>query len=340
MPASVPGQTGRPSPAADDPADGARSVRGGDGCTLVHLSDPHLTNLDGITLRELLNKRLLGYLSWRRKRRHEHRREVLDALVADLRSAAPDQIVITGDLTQLGTPAECSQARHWLEQLGAPQEITLVPGNHDAYVRDDWEATIGQWTPYLRGDGQDTVTADDYPCLRRRGPLALIGINTAWPTAPLLATGRVGAAQLERVRAMLVQTRDEGRCRVLLLHHPVHAAAVSWRKALDDAEALRGILAEHGAELILHGHGHVGARWELPGPGGSRIPVLAAPSASALGQHSRHPAGYLRLRVRRADDATRGWRIDLEERRYDRHRHRFRSQGSIALVGTEPARLG
>ena len=51
----------------------------------VQLSDPHLTSLDGVMPNQLLNKRLLGYLSWRRRRRFEHRLEVLDALLDDLR---------------------------------------------------------------------------------------------------------------------------------------------------------------------------------------------------------------------------------------------------------------
>ncbi len=326
MPASVPDQTEHHTPAADAPA---RAIRDRGTFTLVHLSDPHLTNLDEISLRQLLNKRLLGYLSWRRRRRHEHRRDILEALVADVRDQAPDQIVITGDLTQLGTPAECTQAKHWLEDFGSPAAVMVVPGNHDAYVQDAWDETIGQWHAYLRGDQQSTGSADEFPCLRRRGPLALIGLNSARPTAPLLASGRIGTAQLERLRAMLAQTRDEERCRVLLLHHPVHAAAVSRRKALDDAAALRDVLAEHGAELILHGHGHFGARWDLPGPEGSRIPVLAAPSASALGAHSRQPAGYLIFRMRSADDPSGTWQIEVEERRYDLEQHAFVTSGPV-----------
>ena len=54
--------------------------------TLAHLSDPHLAPLPAPSLRELIGKRATGYLHWTRTRHKIHRREVLDALVADLRA--------------------------------------------------------------------------------------------------------------------------------------------------------------------------------------------------------------------------------------------------------------
>lgn len=298
--------------------------------TLAHLSDPHLTSLDSVQPQQLLNKRLMGYLSWRRKRRHEHRREVIDALLTDMQDQVPEHLVITGDLTHLGTPAECQEARRWLRRLGPPERVTVVPGNHDAYARDAWADTIGQWSPYMRGDRQQDLGPEDFPCLRRRGPLALIGVNTARPTLPLMATGRVGDAQLERLREQLLQTREEDRCRVLLLHHPVNNGVVSRRKELDDAAALREVLAETGAELILHGHGHEGGQHTVDGPDGLSIPVLAAPSASAVGDHSREQAGYLRISISRPAGAQ-PWQIDVDLRRYDREHHCFRRQDQQRL---------
>ena len=69
--------------------------------TLAHLSDPHLPPLPAARLRDLASKRALGYLNWTRNRHKYHRREVLDALVADMRAQAPDHIAVTGDLVNL-----------------------------------------------------------------------------------------------------------------------------------------------------------------------------------------------------------------------------------------------
>ena len=65
----------------------------------AQLSDPHLSSLEHVRARDLLNKRALGYLSWRRKRRFEHRPEVLAALQRDLSGIELDQLLVTGDLT-------------------------------------------------------------------------------------------------------------------------------------------------------------------------------------------------------------------------------------------------
>lgn len=316
------------------PAEG-RSGLSGEECqtlTFAHLSDPHLTTLDTVQARQLLSKRLLGYLSWRRRRRHEHRREVVDALVADIAARQPDHLVITGDLTHLGTAAECREARRWLDALGDPQRVTVVPGNHDTYADDDWDDTVGQWRAYMRGDRSTLDGAGDFPSVRRRGPAAIIGVNTAWPTPPLLATGRIGDDQLARLASILRNSREEGLFRVVLLHHPVTAGAVSRRKALDDAAPLRAMLAREGAELVLHGHGHRSMQRALPGPDGTEIPVFAAPSASAIGTHSRHSAGYYGFRVDAADAGEpHHWRLGVEVRSYDPSARRFRPTHRQAL---------
>src|SRR3546814_1695398 len=106
---------------------------------LAHISDPHLGPLPPVRVAELLNKRFFGWLSWVRRRRALHRPEVLAALAADLAGLAPDHLVVTGDLTNIALPGEFVQVGRWLEGLGAPEGVTVVPGNHDAYVAVPWE---------------------------------------------------------------------------------------------------------------------------------------------------------------------------------------------------------
>src|SRR5207247_1587065 len=103
--------------------------------TLAHLSDPHLPPLPAARLRDFAGKRALGYLNWTRNRHKYHRREVLDALVADMHAQRPDHIAVTGDLVNLALEAEFTPAQAWLESVGTPQRVTVVPGNHDAHVR-------------------------------------------------------------------------------------------------------------------------------------------------------------------------------------------------------------
>src|ERR1700730_18315768 len=103
--------------------------------TLAHLSDPHLPPLPPPKLGELAGKRVLGYLNWTRNRGKYYRREVLDALVADMQAQSPDHIAVTGDLVNLALEAEFAPAQAWLKSVGEPHLVTTIPGNHDAYVR-------------------------------------------------------------------------------------------------------------------------------------------------------------------------------------------------------------
>jgi len=285
----------------------------------AHLSDLHLTTLANLQFRELFNKRLLGYLSWRWRRRHEHRGEVVEALIRDLRNNPPQNILITGDLTHLGTVDECREVLAWLQSLGKADQITVVPGNHDTYAPVEWPDSVGLWSEYMASDHQSTG-GHSFPFLRRRGPVGLIGVNTARPTAPFLATGRLGTAQLLQLERLLQEARQEGLFRVVLMHHPPSRQSIGRRKALDDATALGRVILRAGAELVVHGHAHRPLRSTLPGPSGP-IPVIGAPSASALGGRPGTRAAYYRYRVTPASSA---WRLTVEVRSYDPEQARFR----------------
>jgi 3',5'-cyclic AMP phosphodiesterase CpdA len=256
--------------------------------TLAHLSDPHLPPLPAARLRDLAGKRALGYLNWTRNRHKYHRREVLDALVADLQAQRPDHIAVTGDLVNLALEAEFTPAQAWLESVGTPQQVTVVPGNHDAYAWATRHRFAGAFEQYLRGDAPANTT---FPFVRRRGPLALIGVSSAVPTPPLMATGRLGRAQLDALDRHLAQMSAEEAFRVLLVHHPLHSG--SRMKRLTDSKALRGVLKRHGVELVLHGHDHIHSTMWLEGAG-RQIPAVGVPSASALA-HRHYPAAAYNL---------------------------------------------
>jgi 3',5'-cyclic AMP phosphodiesterase CpdA len=271
---------------------------------LAHLSDPHLPPLPVLSLREFTGKRALGYLNWRRNRAAIHRRDVLDTLVADIQARHPDHIAVTGDLVNLALEAEFAPARAWLQSVGTPDHVTLVPGNHDAYVRATQHHFAESFADFMRGDAGVAGNAVSVPFLRRRGPLALIGISTAVPTAPLMATGRLGPAQLAALDRMLTELSAEQAFRVLLVHHPLRSNA--RHKRLTDSAALLALLKRHGVELILHGHDHVHSTMWFDGPRG-RIPAIGVPSASSIA-HGRYPAAaYNLFSIKREGD---GWRCD------------------------------
>jgi len=259
--------------------------------SFAHLSDPHLPLAAGRpSVASLLSKRLPGYLSWRRKRRLIHRSEILAALIADIKAWAPDHTVITGDLANIALPDEFVRARAWLEGVGDPGAVTIVPGNHDTLVTVPWAEGLGLWRDWMAGDSApaDGGTGALFPSVRVRGPVAFVGLNSGLPTAPLLATGAIGSAQMSRAEAALADLGRRGLFRVLLVHHPVAEAVIQPRKALTDRRELQAMLNRAGAELVLHGHTHYAVDAAVPGPCGP-IPTLAVPSASAI-PYGRHEA--------------------------------------------------
>ena len=85
---------------------------------IAHLFDIHLSPLPRARRRDLLNKRMLGYVNWHRGRKYVHRREILDVVTRDIVEQEPDQIVVTGDLVTLGLPEEFLRAADVQDGIG------------------------------------------------------------------------------------------------------------------------------------------------------------------------------------------------------------------------------
>ncbi|PCD79167.1 metallophosphoesterase [Acetobacter orleanensis] len=245
------------------------------------MSDPHLPLAEFPAWDEIRFKRLLSLLSWTLKRRHLHKAAPLARIMEDIRQFHPELMALTGDLTNLGLRSEFRRARDWLEEQALPPTL-LVPGNHDALIRQNATGKAALWAEWLKTDAA-------FPSLLVKNHIALIGVNTAVPTRPFFASGRMGAMQGERLRTLLHKTGQDGLCRVVLLHHPPVAKLVSRRKGMDDLHLFQSILQETGAELVLHGHSHRATLACIPR---TDIPVIGTTSAS-------HKAGDA--------DTTAGW---------------------------------
>jgi 3',5'-cyclic AMP phosphodiesterase CpdA len=319
--------------------------------TLAHVSDWHTTPLTGLDPRALLSKRFFGWLSWNLRREKTHRPEVLRALFEDLHGERPDQVAMTGDLTNIALEQECQRAAALLRELGGPDWISLIPGNHDAYVPVPVGRSWKLWADYIRSDpgegdpgeatGEDFLAegvaceeAAPFPCVRTRGELALVGVCTARPTPLFMATGRVGDAQLRRLEERLFALGERGLCRVVLVHHPVVDHHVSPRRRLSDSGALRRVLERAGAELVLHGHHHRSMLEYIEGPE-APIPVVGVRSSSDVGEKEHKRAQYNIYGIEREtrdDPASKGrFRIEMRVRGWDPQHERFVAEGCTSL---------
>lgn len=277
---------------------------------IAHLSDLHLPLAPGLPrqISLLANKRALGFLSWHTKRKHIHKLEILQALLADVKTVAPDQIVITGDLTNISMAEEFTRALDWLRAAGGPESVMVVPGNHDAQVMMPWSQSLGLWEPYLAGDRKTSDTL--FPVVRELGSIALIGLSSAVPSGLLRAQGLIGPAQLAALEDRLRGLGEKGAFRVVLLHHPPFPLPGQRRKELVDWAGLQSTFQRAGVELVLHGHIH-GFNLDRVETASGPAPVIAAPSASASASHAGKGAGWNLCEIRR-DGAT--WRLDVSRR--------------------------
>jgi 3',5'-cyclic AMP phosphodiesterase CpdA len=291
---------------------------------LAHLSDAHIGPVPRPNLAELIGKRVTGYVNWLRKRAAQHDMELLGRLVDDLIAQRPDHIAMTGDIVNIGLHAEIALARQWLSRLGRPEAVSFSPGNHDAYVPNCVPLLTRSFAPWTTGDDGSS----EFPYLRRRDGIALIGLSSGVPTAPFVASGRLGAAQCAGLEELLRQTREEGLARVVLLHHPPHRGGARALRGLDDAEAFEAIIARQGAELVLHGHNHKQSVHYLEGPEGKRTPVVGVASASARPGAHYPGAAYNLYRIARENGRI---GVKLQTRGFDREQAAIVNQGSLSL---------
>lgn len=251
---------------------------------LAHLSDPHLGPLPPVRVRELASKRVFGYLNWQRSRRRALAEDVLDRLVDDIARQHPDHVAVTGDLVNIALAAEFAPAARWLARIGPPEHVSLVPGNHDAYVPGALAAGVGHWAAYMAGDdAQDAAFGRlRFPYVRRRGEVAIVGVSSAAATVPLSARGVFRPPQAAALELQLAVLGEEGRFRIVLIHHPPLGRLAPVHKRLVGARRFQRVIAAAGAELVLHGHTHVRSIAEIAGPSGP-VPVVGVTSASAAG---------------------------------------------------------
>jgi 3',5'-cyclic AMP phosphodiesterase CpdA len=273
--------------------------------TLAHLSDPHLAPLPASRWRDLIGKRLTGYLNWQQRRKFIHEPPVLAKIMADLHAQAPDHIAVTGDIANIALKEEFERGLKWLQELGSLHDVSFVPGNHDAYVPKA-ARYAPLWAPYMNGDDG----AVGFPYVRRRGPLALIGLSTAVATPLFMATGRLGPAQLARLDKTLAELAGEKVFRVVLIHHPPVSEAKRHKLLTESPEFLR-VIAAQGAELVLHGHDHRHMLNWLAGPNGARVPAVGVPSASAAPGMAKDSAAYNLYAI---DGAPGAWRCEMTSR--------------------------
>jgi 3',5'-cyclic AMP phosphodiesterase CpdA len=267
---------------------------------LAHCSDLHLLSHDGAGWLKLANKRWIGAANLMTNRSRHYHVAAFEHMIDDLNAEGIDHVLCTGDVTNLALEQEFQFARGMFDRLAAgPANVTVIPGNHDAYVAEGVGLFATIFGPYHATDpGWEWPASEDpddqWPIVRVRGELALIGMTTSRATPWFTAYGTIGDVQLARVRQVLADPRLAGKTRVVAIHHPpAGKAAANKIRGLRDYREFAQVIGEVGADLIVHGHEHRDMTEELAGPAG---PVPVRGIASGTYEHDK-PHRTARYRV-------------------------------------------
>lgn len=292
---------------------------------IAHVSDLHLGPLPRFWPRHWNAKRAFGVYNWYRKRRRDHLRTVFDLILADIRHHRPDHIAVSGDVINVGLPAEYRNAVRLLADIGTPGHVTVVPGNHDIYTPLKRDVGVERWRAYMTGDADRadpprasgcgmTERPPGFPFLRRIGDVALIGVNSAVPTPPGIAFGLVGPEQRAALGELLAASARAGHFRLVMIHHPPLPDQCPPYRALTDAAELEALLVDAGVELVIHGHDHRDMLEPITTGDGEAL-VVGVGSASMSAPRGREPAARSAFyRIWRRDA---GWHVELERRGFD-----------------------
>jgi len=189
--------------------------------TLLQISDPHFGTEQPTVMRAL--------------RRLAHH-------------AAPDLVVLSGDITQRARGAQFRAARQFIDELAVPACLA-IPGNHDIPLYDIATRLLAPYTQYLRAFGPDLEPAFETE------HLLVLGVNTT--RAYRHKHGEVSQSQIARVAARL-RAVSATKLRLVIVHQPVFAIRDS-----DEQNLLRGhreavpAWAAAGADIIMGGHIHL-----------------------------------------------------------------------------------
>lgn len=223
---------------------------------LAHFSDIHVTHFP-LSGRFAL-KRLAAVASYSLMGRGRHfvgSDERIARLLEDVDAQAVDHALCTGDLTGVSTEAEFERvAGLFGERLGQPERYTVLPGNHDRYVRE----AGGRFEQHFASlcEGARFPFAKPLP-----GGVTLVGIDVARPTGVIDSSGLVGEAQRRQLEGILTDPSLKDRFVVLALHYGLlRAEGQRDRRAhglVDDLELTALVdRADVTVDLVVHGHMH------------------------------------------------------------------------------------
>jgi len=223
---------------------------------LAHFSDIHVTHFP-LSGKPAL-KRLAAVASYTLAGRGKHFQgsdERIARLLEDVDAQGVDHALCTGDLTGVSTEAEFARvAELFGPRLQQPARYTVIPGNHDRYVRDA-EGLFERHFSALSEGGK-------FPFLKHLSDtVSVVAIDVARPTSVIDSSGQCGEAQRAALESILTDRVLKGRFVILALHYGLLRSGGqrdSRPHGLRDDLELMALIDRDDVtvDLVLHGHMH------------------------------------------------------------------------------------
>jgi 3',5'-cyclic AMP phosphodiesterase CpdA len=224
---------------------------------VAHLSDVHILDRRAPSRHQGRYRLATRFVSLGRAVDPGLRARRLAGALAVARAGGADHVVISGDLTEVGHDAEFE---HFAEVLHAarlaPDTVTLVPGNHDAYTRPDgWRrALAGPLRAFAGASATEPGKVVD------RGTVALLPVDTTCFQSITWSGGVFTRETAEALDRRLADPALRDKALVLVTHHPPfhphRLPIVRWIDGLRGAARVLELLARHPRLQLLHGHLH------------------------------------------------------------------------------------
>ena len=220
---------------------------------IAHLSDVHLVE-DHHRDRDGASRLRLSFLTLGRPCDAVDRRRRFSRALHDAYASGAEHLVVTGDLTEDGVDAQVDVLAELLDDgPWDPRRVTLVPGNHDAYHDEH------AWARALRGPLAAYAKTSTPGAVTEVGDALVVAVSPAFKQPVVRSAGRIGEAQLARLRRIAEDLALARRAVIFAQHHPPvlrGLAPVQWIDGLEGWRTLHVLLRARRNVHVLCGHTH------------------------------------------------------------------------------------